>query len=62
MHVNHGEDTAADFYESSRFIEDLYQPKLIKLAYELGREDVAVSDYEQKSGLKLMKILELLDP
>ncbi len=62
FHVNRGEDRAADFYTSSRFLEDLYQPQLIKLAYEFGLEDVAISEYEQKSGLKLMKILELLDP
>ena len=43
FHVNRGEGRAADFYASSRFIEDLYQPKLIKRAYELGRENVAIS-------------------
>ena len=54
FHVNRGEGRAADFYASSRFIEDLYQPKLIKWAYELGHENVAISEYEQESGLTLM--------
>ena len=62
FHLNRGEDRAADFYAGSRFLEDLYQPQLIKLAYEFGREDVAISEYEQKSGLTLMKISELLEP
>ena len=62
FHVNRGEDRAADFYVGSRFLKDLYQPKLIKRAYEFGREDFAISEYEQKSGLTLMKISELLDP
>jgi len=62
FHLNRGEDRAADFYAGSRFLKDLYQPQLIKLAYEFGREDVAISEYEQKSGLTLMKISELLEP
>ena len=62
FHVNRGEDRAADFYAGSRFLDELYQPKLIKQAYELGRAGVAISEYEQKSGLTLMKISELLEP
>ena len=62
FHVNRGEDRTADFYVGSRFLEDLYQPKLIKLAYELGREDVAISKLEQEQGVKLMKTPELLNP
>ncbi|MEK9701167.1 MAG: hypothetical protein VW829_04055, partial [Deltaproteobacteria bacterium] len=62
FHVNRGEDRAADFYAGSRFLEDLYQPQLIKRAYELGREDVAISKLEQEQGVKLMKTPELLNP
>ena len=62
FHLNRGEDRAADFYAGSRFLEDLYQPQLIKLAYEFGREDVAISKLEQEQGVKLMKTPELLNP
>ena len=62
FHVNRGEDRAADFYAGSRFLKDLYQPKLIKRAYELGREGVAISEFEKNSGLTLMKNSGLLDP
>jgi hypothetical protein len=43
-------------------LEDLYQPQLIKLASEFGREDVAISKLEQEQGVKLMKTPELLNP
>jgi len=62
FHVNRGEDRAAEFYAGSRFLKDLYRPKLNKLAYEFGREDDAISKLEQEQGVKLMKTPELLNP
>jgi len=62
FHVNRGEDRAAEFYAGSRFLKDLYRPKLIKLAYEFGREDFAISEFEKNSGRTLMKTPELLNP
>ena len=47
FHVNRGEDRETDYYAGSSFLKDLYRPKLIKLAYEFGREDVAISEFEK---------------
>jgi hypothetical protein len=50
FHVNRGEDRETDYYAGSSFLKDLYRPKLIKLAYEFCREEVAISEFEKIQG------------
>ena len=57
-HVNQGEDEAALFYTSDRFLKSLYRPDIIKKILETGNEELAL----QSINLKPKQIDSILPP
>jgi len=62
FHINHGADKAADFVPALQFYDSLYRPDIVKLAWRLGSEELAIVKAQKVKKTKIMDTVQLLPP
>jgi WD40 repeat protein len=62
FHINHGLDKSAEFVPASQFYDSLYRPDIIRLAWKLGSEELAIAEAQKVKKTKVVDTVQLLPP